>query len=102
MLCEYARQHTDRVRAQGSGAGQKYDVDAFRSQPPRDFRSGLLQKTVVRRTLGAHEGETGPAEASDFAPRHEFACAVQGEHDVDVPLKGGAIEADAGMTLDDV
>jgi hypothetical protein len=42
------------------------------------------------------------AETADFATCNKFARAVYREDDVDIPLEGRPIEANAGVTLDNV
>ncbi len=63
------------------------DLDAVSVQTTRYLRAGV---------------QSSRAQVADFAALDELACAVNWEHDVDIALEGGAVETDAGVTLDDV
>ena len=93
--------HAHGVGAEGSSGGQEDQVNAFVLETLCDLGSGLFghDRAVAE---GAHEGVVVGRDGSDNAALRQFPHTIHGEGDVDVPVDGGAVEADAEVTLNDV
>jgi hypothetical protein len=89
------------VGAEGSSGGQEHQVDALAFEALGNLGAGLLGDDGAV-AQGAHEGVVVGRNLADLALLGQLAHPVDGEGDVDVPVDGGAVEADAEVARDDI
>src|SRR5579883_2042843 len=94
-------EHTDRVRAIGSGRRQNCGSCSVLEKKARYFRPGFLQDPL-RVCLRAHERVVVRCPRGDHALLDQFQKAVARKGDVQIPVNGRAIEADAVVALQNI
>ena len=96
-----AGEHTDRVRAIGSGRCQNSSACSLLQKNVGHFRPGFIENSL-RVCLRAHKRVVVQCSRSDDASLHQLPESVAGKRDVQVPVDGRTIKANTIVALQDV